>query len=227
VLLFSVTGVGYWLPVYYERFLDLSVTQATGAVGGMVLIGGVSGTLVGGTLADRFHGRIAGGRVAIPAYCLMLGTVLFTISFMPIPTAEVILLETLGLFAFTLAVPSLRAGVGDAVPADLRGAGFAAFSLISALSGAALAPPLLGALSDLTDLRIAFLICMPPIFLGALILLRARKHLDEDVAKVLMAVQRAYQEQMALEETRRAEEAGLPEVPESEPPDTQEGKHGG
>jgi MFS family permease len=58
VLLFSVTGVGYWLPVYYERFLDLSVTQATGAVGGMVLIGGVSGTLVGGTLADRFHGLL-------------------------------------------------------------------------------------------------------------------------------------------------------------------------
>ncbi|MEX0875376.1 MAG: MFS transporter [Actinomycetota bacterium] len=227
VLLFSVTGVGYWLPVYLERFLDLSVTESTAAVGGIVLIGGVSGTLVGGTLADRFHGRMPGGRIAIPAYCLMLGTVLFTISFLPIPLAAVLVLETLGLFAFTLAVPSLRAGVGDAVPADLRGAGFAAFSLISALSGAALAPPLLGALSDLTDLRIAFLICMPPIFLGALILLRARKHLDEDVAKVLVAVQRAYQEQMALEESRRAEESGSVEVAEPESPDAQDAQDEG
>jgi hypothetical protein len=43
---------------------------------------------------------------------------------------------------------------------------------------------------------------MPIIFIGAMILLRARHHLDEDVGKVLMAVQRAYQEQMALEEQR-------------------------
>ena len=57
-------------------------------------------------------------------------------------------------------------------------------------------------ISDATDLRVAFLVCMPTIFLGAVILLRARHHLDEDVGKVLMAVQRAYQEQMALEEQR-------------------------
>jgi MFS family permease len=92
------------------------------------------------------------------------------------------------------------------MPAGLRGAGFAAFSLISIVSGAAVAPPVLGALSDATNLRIAFLICMPAVFLGGLILLRARKHLDEDVGKVLMAVQRAYQEQMALEAERTAEE---------------------
>jgi MFS family permease len=110
------------------------------------------------------------------------------------------------MFVFTLAVPGLRAGAGDAIPANLRGAGFAAFSLISIVSGAAVAPPLLGYLSDLTNLRVAFLMSMPLVFVGALILLRAGKHLDEDVAKVLMAVQRAYQEQQALEEQRAAEE---------------------
>jgi MFS family permease len=222
VLLFSVTGIGYWLPVYFERFLDMSLTEAATAVGGMVLVGGVGGTLLGGTLADRFQNRIPGSRVAIPAYCLMVGTVLFLISFMPMPAAPVLLLQTLGLFVYTIAIPALRAGVGDAVPAHLRGAGFAAFSLISTISGAAAAPLVLGALSDLTNLRVAFLICMPPIFLGALILLRARAHLDEDVAKVLMAVQRAYMEQQALEQQRAAEEAkadpGAPEPAGDAPP---------
>lgn len=207
VLLFSVNGVGYWLPVYHERFSGLSVTQATTAVGAMTLIGGVGGTLLGGTVADRFQWRIKGGRVAIPAYCLMAGTVIFTISFARMPAAPALLLQTIGIFVMVMAIPALRAGVGDAVPAHLRGAGFAAFSLISALSGAALAPPLLGALSDLTDLRVAFLVCMPPIFVGALILLRARAHLDEDVGKVLLAVQRAYQDQEALEARRHAEDA--------------------
>jgi MFS family permease len=207
-LLFSVTGIGYWLPVYFERFGGLSVEQATAAVGAMVIVGGIPGTLLGGIVADRFAMRIKGGRVAVPAYCLMLGTVVFTISFIPaIPLGLVFVLETIGLIVYTAAIPALRAGAGDAVPAHLRGAGFAASSLIATLSGAALAPPLLGFISDLTNLRVAFVICMPPIFIGALILLRARRHLDDDVAKVLMAVQRAYQEQQALEEQRTAEEA--------------------
>jgi MFS family permease len=162
-------------------------------------------------LADRYQHRIQGGRVAIPAYCLMGGTVFFTVSLMPQPAATSLALQAVAIFIYTLAIPSLRAGVGDAVPAHLRGAGFAAFALISAIFGAAAAPPIIGALSDVWNLRIAFLVCMPTIFVGALILLRARKHLDEDVAKVLMAVQRAYQEQQALEERRAVEEASPPD----------------
>lgn len=205
-LLFSATGIGYWLPVYHERFSGLSLTRATSAVGAVLLIGGVSGTVIGGRVADRFQTRVRGARIAIPAYSIMAATVIFVISFLPMPAAPDLLLQTIGMFVATMAIPSLRAGMGDAVPAQLRGAGFAAFSLISAVSGAAAAPPVLGLLSDLTNLRIAFLICMPPIFLGALILLRARDHLEQDAAKVLMAVQRAYQEQEALERERAAAE---------------------
>jgi MFS family permease len=202
VLLFAVNGVGYWLPVYHERFNDLSVTAAGNAVAGMFVVGGVAGTLIGGVLADRYQNRIRGGRVAIPAYCVMAGTVLLTISFLPMTAGASLTIQALAVLVYTLALPSMRAGLGDAVPAHLRGAGFAAFALISAVSGAAAAPPLIGLLSDATDLRVAFLICMPTIFLGAVFLLRAREHLDEDVAKVLMAVQRAYQEQTALEQQR-------------------------
>ncbi len=202
VLIFSVNGIGYWLQVFHERFSGLSVTEATSAVGGMVALGGVGGTIAGGQLADRFQNRVKGGRVTIPAYCIMVGTVVFSLSLIPMAAAPSLGLQGIAIFVFALATPSMRAGLGDAVPAHLRGAGFAAFALISALFGAAAAPPVIGAVSDVTDLRIAFLVCMPTIFLGALILLRARHHLDEDVGKVLMAVQRAYQEQMALEEQR-------------------------
>lgn len=207
VLLFSVNGIGFWLPVYHERFSHLSITKATSAVAGITVIGGIAGTLLGGLVADRFLNRISGSRVAIPAYCIMGGTVFLTLSLMPMGAPGSLLLQTLAIFVFVLAIPALRAGYGDVMPAHLRGAGFAAFALISAISGAAAAPPVIGWLSDLTNLRVAFLLCVPTIFLGAMILLRARKHLDEDAGKVLMAVQRAYQEQQALEERRAAEEA--------------------
>jgi sugar phosphate permease len=205
VLLFSVSGIGYWLPIYYVRFLDLSDNQADGAVAVLLIVGGVAGTLIGGVLADRYQNRIKGGRIAIPAYTIMLGSVLFAVGLLSIPSGVAILIHLVAIFVFTLAVPAMRAGVGDAVPAHLRGAGFAAFGLISGVFGSAAAPPIIGVLSDARDLRFALLACMPIIFVGALVLLRARHHLDEDVMKVMVAVQRAYQEQEALEQ-RRAEQ---------------------
>ena len=206
VLLFAVQGIGFWLPFYYERFFDISINKATTTVGGIVVVGGVAGTLLGGVLADRMSNRVRGARVAIPAYCIMAGAILLAVSFAPVGLGGSILFATLAVFVFTLAVPALRAGVGDAVPADLRGAGFAAFALISALFGAA-AAPIIGALSDATNLRVAFLACIPAIVIGAIALHQARNHLDEDVAKVMYAVQRAYQEQQALEAKRAADEA--------------------
>jgi MFS family permease len=205
VLLFAVQGIGFWLPAYHERFSDMSITKATSAVGGVVVVGGVLGTLLGGVIADRLQNRIKGARVAIPAVCIMVGSVLLALSFAPIGANASLFVQALSVFVFTLAIPALRAGVGDAVPAELRGAGFAAFALISAMFGAA-AAPIIGAVSDATNLRIAFLATTPTIFLGAVLLFQARRHLDEDVGKVMMAVQRAYQEQMALEQQRGSRE---------------------
>ena len=45
----------------------------------------------------------------------------------------------------------------------------------------------------------AFLLCSPPVFIGALILLRARDHLDADTAKIFQAIVTAMQEQQARE----------------------------
>jgi MFS family permease len=209
VLLFAVQGIGFWLPVYHERFSNMSITKATAAVGAVVVVGGVLGTLLGGVVADRLQNRIKGARVAIPAVCIMVGAVLLALSFAPIGAGGSLFVQALAVLVFTMSIPALRAGIGDAVPAELRGAGFAAFALISALFGAA-AAPIIGAISDATDLRFAFLATTPTIFIGAVLLFQARRHLDEDVGKVMMAVQRAYQEQVALEQRRHAEEHGEP-----------------
>jgi len=53
------------------------------------------------------------------------------------------------------------------------------------------------------NLRVAFLLVSPLSFLGAAILFRARKFLDEDMQKILMAVLTAMQE----EQERKAAEA--------------------
>ena len=200
-LLFSITAVAAGLPQFYERQLGVKEGQAEALFAVLVIAGGLPGVLLGGRLADRYSSRIRGARMAIPAYCILVGTTLFTMSYLWVPIGVAIPLELVGFFITTMSIPSLRAGLSDAVPANLRGAGFGAFNLCSVLFGQAAAPLILFGISGAFDdnLRTALLAVSPPVFLGALLLLRARDHLDEDAAKIFQAILTAMQEQQERE----------------------------
>jgi len=196
-LLFTAQAVGAWLAVFHQRFSGLSQDEATAAVAALLIMGGIPGLLLGGRVADRYATRIRGARVVIPAYCIAIGVTLFAVSYLPMPFPASFTLELFGMFTIWLAIPGLRAGVADAVPAHLRGAGFGAFNIVSVILGAAAAPFVVGQLSQLTDLRTALLIVTPPVYLGAWALFRARDHLDADAAKIFEAVMAAVMAEQA------------------------------
>ncbi len=106
-------------------------------------------------------------------------------------------LQLLAIFTVAMAIPGLRAGLTDALPAHLRGAGFGAFNLIAVVFGQAAAPFVVSALSAHygNNLRTAFLLVSPLSFIGAAVLFRARKFIDEDMQKIMMAVLTAMQEE--------------------------------
>lgn len=201
VLLFVITAVSTWLPQFYVRQLGVEEGAAEVYFTLLVLLGGVPGILLGGRIADRYATRVRGARVAIPAYCILAGNVFFTVSYLRLPLWPCLALQLIGLFLFTMAIPGLRAGLSDAVPANLRGAGFGAFNLVSVVLGGAGAPLVVSALSATFDenLRTAFLLIAPLVFVGAFILLRARDHLEEDAAKIFQAILTAMQEQQERE----------------------------
>jgi MFS family permease len=184
----------------------------------LILLGGVPGVILGGRIADRYAPRIKGGRLALPAIFLMAGSASVVLSYLiradEYTLAAVVpafLMQLVGLFIMTLAIPGLRAGLTDAIPAHLRGTGFGAFNLVSVIFGMAAAPFLVGAISGYynDNLRVAFLLVSPFSFIGAAVLFRARKFLDEDMQKIMMAVLTAMQEErdrLAAE----AESAGQP-----------------
>jgi MFS family permease len=200
-LLFSVTAVGAALPPYYEKILHVAGGTAETYVGAILILGGVPGVLLGGRVADRWQTKIRGARMAIPAYCVLVGEAVFVLSYLRLPVAPTFALQVLGAFIITLAVPALRAGLTDAIPANLRGAGFGAFNLVSVLLGQALASIVVFSLADIFggNIRTALLICSIPVFIGGLVFLKARDHMDEDAAKIFEAILVAMQEQQAKE----------------------------
>jgi MFS family permease len=106
------------------------------------------------------------------------------------PFALVFFIQLLGFMAATACVPALRAGLSDAAPAHLRGAGFGAFNLASVVFGSAAAPLVTAAVAEQfgNNYRTAFLLILPIAFLGAAFLMLARTHIEKDAAKVFEAV---------------------------------------
>jgi MFS family permease len=219
-LLFAVTALAAWLPQYYERHMHMAEGTGEALFTALIILGGIPGVLVGGRVADRYATRVEGGRLALPAIFIFVGTFLLTGSYLVRPTeysssaiAVSFILQTAGIFTMTMAIPGLRAGLTDAVPAHLRGTGFGAFNLVAVVCGQAAAPFVVSAISSQFDenLRVAFLAVTPLYFLGAAILYRARKFLDEDMNKIMMAVLQALQD-----EKERAEAAATDAPPLSQ-----------
>jgi MFS family permease len=119
----------------------------------------------------------------------------------------VVLSQVVGFGIVAMSIPGLRAGLTDAVPAHLRGTGFGAFNLAAVVFGQAAAPFVVGGLSAAFDenLRTALALVSPVSLGGAIVLFRARKYLDEDTNKIMMAVLQAMQDEQERHAERAAE----------------------
>ena len=186
ILLFTVSGVGYWLTLYHERYSGMSAAEAAGVTAGTLAIAGIIGTIYGGSAADRVYGSGPAGRIRLVSNAILACGVLFLISLAQPIVPLRIALQFLGVLAISMAFPALRASMMDVVPAENRGVSASAFALTSTVFGTALAPPLIGLLSDLIDSLVgAFYLVTPPILLGSLILRRAQHTIAEDAQAII------------------------------------------
>ncbi len=221
---FVVTAVATWMPTFYELQLHQSESHATATFGVLAILGGIPGTLIGGRMADRWVTKYMGARVVIPAVCIVISAALFWISFIPMAFGLVFVVQLLGFLAATACVPPLRAGLSDAAPAHLRGAGFGAFNLAAVVFGAAAAPLITSGIANELghNYRTAFVIIRPIAFVGAAFLLLARTHIEKDAAKVFEAVVMAMAAAQAKEAAYAAEgaqaEGHLHPVPAADQP---------
>ena len=186
ILLFTVSGVAFWLTVYHDRYSGMTASQAAAVTGITLAVAGIIGTIYGGHAADRVYGSGPTGRIRLVSNAIMACAVLFLISLMQPIVPVRIGLQFLGVLAISMAFPALRASMMDVVPAESRGVSASAFALTSTVFGTALAPPLIGLLSDAIDSLVgAFYIVTPPIIIGSLILRRAQHTIVEDAQAII------------------------------------------
>jgi sugar phosphate permease len=182
---FAVNGLIAWGVSFMRRIHGFSVEDIGSHFGVWALAGGVLGALFGGRAADWLQQRWAGGRVFAAGAGFVLGG--------PVCVA-LILVDDLRWFAplvmatyflYTWYNGPLTAVILDVVPPAVQASVLGAFVLFSHLAGDALAPPLIGYLSDRTgSLRMAMLLLPAVGVLGGAVILIALRTVGRDMGRV-------------------------------------------
>jgi MFS family permease len=189
----ALTGIGFWAPEFYERHTSLTSDQASGVVGGLILVGALFGTLLGGWARDRLAGRVVGASMALTAVTQTIGAVSLMIVFLDVPIVVRLLFSVIGVAFIVAGFPALSATTAEVVPSRVRGLAFSITGFFSALTSA-LSPLLIGFVADRFDyvadgevqgnLANAFLIATPLVFVGAFVLWKGRRHMTADLRDV-------------------------------------------
>ena len=169
---FAVNGLIAWAAAFMQRVHGLSVAQVGGQFGLWALAGGMLGALSGGRLADRLHQHWPGGRVLASGAGFVLGAPICVALLMVQDLRWFAPLILATYFFYTWYNGPLVAVILDVVPPAVQASVLGAFVLFSHLAGDALAPPLIGYLSDRTgSLRTAMLLLPAVGVLGGVVIL--------------------------------------------------------
>jgi len=143
---FSLFGVVFWIPAFFEREFGYSTEGAGAALAGLAAAGFI-GTWFGGPYADRNVQKGFAYLAKIGVYATALLTITWSVAFV-MPTAALCLFFlSAGALVASLGVPGLTSIVAAVSPPHIRSQAFSAFGLALAVCGAAFAPVVIGGIS--------------------------------------------------------------------------------
>ncbi len=185
----SILGYGliFWLPSFFGRSFGLALADVAWFYGGIVLVGGVAGTWLGGWLGDRTGPGDPGSYARIPAFCFLAAAPCFAAGlFAPNLWLGWALFVVGQMLALAWLGPIIAA-VQHIVPPNMRATASASFLFINNLIGIGFGIFFLGFMSDRMtaaygedSLKYSILFGLVFYLLSALIYLMASRRLARD-----------------------------------------------
>jgi sugar phosphate permease len=152
-VVFSSTALITWGPTFAHRYHGLNVAQASFWMGGLVLMGSLGGVLVGSYVADSLQARWVFGRALTIGATLLVGTPFLFIAINTHSLRIFLACLFVGSFLLTCYHGPATAVIHDLTPPRAHSFAFALYSFVIHLFGDAVAPVLVGRVSDLSELR--------------------------------------------------------------------------
>ncbi len=141
-------GLFFWLPSFFVRSYGISLIDASLFYGAILLVGGLAGIWLGGSLADRFGASRRGAYAVIPALAFVATVPFYVVA---------ILSPNLTTTFFAMLIPTalglvwlgpVLAAIQHVVPPNMRATASAIFLFINNLIGIGAGTLAIGILSD-------------------------------------------------------------------------------
>jgi sugar phosphate permease len=154
-VVFTTTSLLTWLPTYFIRVQGMEASPA-GVKSSAVMLLAIIGAPLGGYLVDRWRKRRINARLIFPAITTLISAIIMFFAFNVFEgKMQYLLLLSVGI-SITAFVSAASAVTQDVVHAGLRAISYAVAVVVQNLLGAFLAPIVMGAISDATNIQTAF-----------------------------------------------------------------------
>ncbi len=141
-------GLFFWLPSFLVRSFEITLLHASLAYGAILLVGGIAGTWLGGSLADRFGQDRRSAYARIPAFAFLATVPFYLVGVLsPTLTLSIVVLTVPTALGLAWLGPVISA-VQHLVPPNMRATASAIFLFINNLIGIGLGTLAIGAISD-------------------------------------------------------------------------------
>ncbi len=167
---FALGGLGAWTPTFLHRINGLPLGLANKYFGITLIISALLGTLVGGYIGDYFLKYTKKAYFLTSSTGMLVGVpLLFTAILSRNPSVYwPAIFFTAFFLSFTVV---LNAAIINAVHPQIRSTAMSVNIFIVHIFGDAISPPMIGWISDISNLKIAIMLTPIMIAVGALILL--------------------------------------------------------
>ena len=152
-MVFSSTALITWGPTFALRYHGLTVAQASTWMGAVVLVGSIGGVLLGGFIADSLQARWPFGRALTIGATLLLGTPFLYVAVGTDSLFVFFICFFFASFLLTCYHGPATAVIHDLTPPRAHSFAFALYLFVIHLFGDAVAPVLVGKVSDISELR--------------------------------------------------------------------------
>src|SRR5438445_2709970 len=168
LLFFVLAGAAYWLPTYLHRRFGLGTASAGTLAGGVLVFGGLIGTLSGGWIADWWRRRSPSGNLNVGIAGFFGGALFVALALLAPSLLTFVPAFSLGVIALYLYSGPYTAIKQNVVVPTLRASAVTLSLLIEHLFGDSYSPFAIGKLSDtVNSLQLALLILLPPLLILA------------------------------------------------------------
>lgn len=180
---FALGGLAQWLPTFLFRLHGLDVGKANTLFGGITVLAGITGTLTGGWLGDRFQKKRATGHLLVSAGGFLLGAPVAAYALLTGSLSTCLGAMFCAEFLLFLNTGPLNTVIVNVTRSGARAMAFAVNIFLIHLLGDAISPTIIGWLSDRHGLRAALMTTPLAVAVAAVFCLLCCRFIADDMAR--------------------------------------------